>query len=537
MATTSSPSSSPAPQRAWQSLCPNCGAPVGFASAASASAVCGYCQSTLLREGDALRRIGRCAELFEDHTPLQLGVQGRYQNVPFTLVGRLQYRYDGGTWNEWFALFESSDAPPRPAWLSEDNGAYVFAFDQPAPAEPLRLADLQPGTDCTVGQRVWSVASITSVRLHAAQGELPRPPRLDTEFLVADLRNDAGEVGTLDGADPKALQWSVGRSVTLDDLALSGLREGAAEQTLGARSLACPSCGSDLAPKLDSTRSLTCPSCHAVVDISQGAGADLAYFAQSNQGSDGQASEPLIPLGRTGTLALDGPALPWQVVGYMERCDLPEPGDDEPQTFWREYLLYHRTQGFAFLVDTEEGWSWVRPLTGAPKVAGKRAVWQSRRYQERWRYRAKVTWVLGEFYWRVEREDIAHVTDYSGPTGWQLSREQSGTEVVWSEGRNLGTEDIRKAFNLPDGPLTPPKRATSSGSRWIAWILLLLAIFLLVRACSHDECDTTRQTFGPNSAEHQACQKRHRSSLSNYTSSSSSGGSYGGYSSSGGGHK
>ena len=28
---------------------------------------------------------------------------------------------------------------------------------------------------------------------------------------------------------------------------------------------------------------------------------------------------------------------------------------------------YNRTAGFVFLVDSEEGWSWVKPLTGAPQ--------------------------------------------------------------------------------------------------------------------------------------------------------------------------
>ena len=46
------------PQRRWQAACPNCGAPVEFASAASASAVCSFCRSTLLRDGDVLRKIG-----------------------------------------------------------------------------------------------------------------------------------------------------------------------------------------------------------------------------------------------------------------------------------------------------------------------------------------------------------------------------------------------------------------------------------------------------------------------------------------------
>ena len=115
------------PQRAYRAACPNCGAPVEFASAASASAVCSFCRSTLVRDGDALRRIGVSAELFDDHSPLQLGAAGRYQGAAFTLVGRLQYGYADGTWNEWHAVFDSG----KSGWLSEDNGAYVFAFDAP----------------------------------------------------------------------------------------------------------------------------------------------------------------------------------------------------------------------------------------------------------------------------------------------------------------------------------------------------------------------------------------------------------------------
>jgi len=61
-----------------------------FASLASTSAVCSFCRSSLVREGEQLRRIGESAELFDDHSPLQLGVRGSRQGVGFTLVGRLQ---------------------------------------------------------------------------------------------------------------------------------------------------------------------------------------------------------------------------------------------------------------------------------------------------------------------------------------------------------------------------------------------------------------------------------------------------------------
>ena len=49
-------------QRKWRAACPNCGAPVEFASAASASAVCSFCRSTLLRDGETLSFGGGAAE-------------------------------------------------------------------------------------------------------------------------------------------------------------------------------------------------------------------------------------------------------------------------------------------------------------------------------------------------------------------------------------------------------------------------------------------------------------------------------------------
>ncbi len=531
-----------------------------FASAASASAVCGFCRSTLVREGEALRRIGVSAELFDDHSPLQLGAAGTRQGVAFTLVGRLQYGYSmgprasaspapspegaagptgaagsdlGGTWNEWHALLDNG----RSAWLSEDNGAYVIAFDAPLPADAPALEALRAGSRVLADGRAWDVASVLRARLIAAQGELPSAPRLQGEFSVVDLRNSAGEVATLDDADAARPGWSVGRSVTLAELAMSGLKE-ASEKTLAGRALACPNCGAALEVKLASTQSLSCTQCQAVVDISQGVGADLAHYRQNNAGESG--AEPQIPLGRSGTLALGGPPLSWQVVGYQERCDIPD-GADEETSFWREYLLYQREAGFAFLVDSNEGWSWVRPLTGAPTVAGSRAQWQGVDYRQRWSYAARTTWVQGEFYWRVQRDERAHVTDYEGrgsAARARLSREQTPDEVTWSAGETLDAAQVADAFAIAPAARAALQRdaaplSSGGGLRaGIVMVLVLLVLVALLVQCSRGGCDEVRDTFGAASAEYQQCLARRGSGAGLRTG----GGSYGGWSS-GGSHK
>ena len=524
------------PQRAYRAACPNCGAPVEFASAASASAVCSFCRSTLVRDGDALRRIGAVAELFDDHSPLQRGASGRLQGVAFTLVGRLQYRYAEGTWNEWHALFDNGAGGTRSGWLSEDNGAYVFAFDAALAEAPPPFESLRAGQRLALGGQAWDVASVQRAGLLSAEGELPRPPRLQGEFGVADLRNAAGEVATLDysSAPPG---WSIGRTVTLAELAMSGLRE-SSEKTLSGRALACPNCGAALELRLASTQSVTCGQCRAVVDVSQGVGAELAHYVQNNSPPGG--AEPQIALGRTGTLALGGPPLPWQVVGFLERCDVPEGGDDDETTFWREYLLWNREAGFAFLVDAGEGWSWVRPLTGSPGAARDSLRWEGVSYRRRERYAARVTWVQGEFYWRVQRDEQAQVDDYEGTGSGarkRLSREETAREVTWSGGETLDAATVGAAFGLPQAQATGFSRDASPVSSGlgvktlVALIVVLVIVMLLVERCSSDGCDEVRATFGPQSNEYRQCQRNGSSG------GGARGGSWGGWSSGGGGHK
>jgi uncharacterized membrane protein YgcG len=533
------------PQRVYRAACPNCGAPVEFASAASASAVCGFCRSTLVRDGDALKRIGVSAELFDDHSPLQLGASGTYKGLAFTLVGRLQYGYEGGSWNEWHALFDSG----RSGWLSEDNGAYVFAFDSAFPADAPPDAGaatrLIVGRAASVDGRGWTIASITKTRLIAAQGELPYPPRLQGDFIVVDLRNVQDEVGTLDYGDPKQPHWSSGRSVLLADLKMSGLAD-ASEKTLKGRGLECPGCGASLDVKLSTTKAITCGQCNAVVDVSQGVGGELQHYQQNNVGVGGL--EPLIPLGLPGELLLGTPKpATWQVVGYQERCDLPAPGDDDEQVFWREYLLYNREHGFAFLVDAEDGWSWVRPITGTPKAEpGDKVSWRGITYVRRYTYRAKVTWVQGEFYWRVQRNEEAQVTDYVGSgnaSGRRLSLEKTAAEEVWSAGQTIDANIVARAFGIGEAGQAAFKRDTAPLSadagktaaklaKGSVLLVLFVIVIISLVTCSSDNCDDYRRSFGENSQEYQQC-KRSASSGSSRTS----GGSWGGYSSGGGGHK
>jgi len=514
----SAPPGAPEPQRSWQAPCPNCGAPVPFRSAASGAAVCAYCRSTVVRDGETLKKIGVSAELFGARSALQLGSSGRYQDRGFTLIGRQQLAYGNadpsglalteGTWSEWHLLFDDGGS----GWLSEDNDQYVIVFAAD-PQGPFPLAEkLRPAAVVRIAGAAWRVASIVQARPIAAEGELPAPPSLGQQYAIVDLRDEQGRVATLEYADPVQPQLSIGSAVRLADLALQNLRAGFedAVKKLTAQSFACPSCGAAVELKLKNSRSISCGSCRSLIDVSKGIGAEWVAFEQQ------QRIVADIPLGAIGWLALPGSKMAaWQVVGFSAKHAHTENISDNFN--WQDYLLYNAQEGFAFLIDSEDGWLIYRTLTGTPTLVSDRVVrWNGSRYERTEQYMASVRYVEGEFYWQVQRGQQILTSDYSarGAESWKrLSREENAQEVIWSQGQLVSAKLIRDAFKLaPDraSSLSNDVGPTSDSVQMShVVILIFVVLFILVLLFSSPDRD-------------------------NYAGTS--GGAYGGYSS-GGGHK
>jgi hypothetical protein len=478
----------------------------------------------VVRQGDVLKRIGKMAELFDDHSPLQLQTSGRWRGQAFTLVGRLQYKYAEGSWSEWHAVMDDGSS----AWLAEDNGAYVFAAPLPpsVPARELPAAGFfRVGATSAIDGKSFTVASNQSVTLIAAQGELPHLPELGRPFAFVELRSQSGngasaagaagalpvEVLSIDfGRTPPEL--SLGVPVLLDDLKLAGLREASAKDETG-RQFSCPNCGATLSLQLATTQSMTCGTCHSIIDVSQGIGGELQHAAQD------EPVQPLVALGSSGTLQ----GTQWQVVGWQHRMGTA-PTEPDEHFGWDEYLLFNRQRGFTFLVDSTEGWSLVKPATGAPVVSsnGQSATYLGTRYLLKESYLAETNYVLGEFYWQVQRGQSTTNRDYAEGKNL-LSMEQSAQELTWSVGAMVGSDSVAQAFGLQDKKAllqrSDAKPFAASGGVWMRpdfWIFVVIVLVMLAVSNCSNNCDPKVQN----------CSSGVRTS----------GGSFGGFST-GGGHK
>lgn len=109
--------------------CAACGAPIEFHSPASVYAVCAFCHAMVVRRDVDVEAIGTMAELPPDMSPLQIGSEGVYGNVPFTIIGRAKMAWAQGTWNEWFLWCDDN----RRGWLAEAQGFFAVSFEIPTP--------------------------------------------------------------------------------------------------------------------------------------------------------------------------------------------------------------------------------------------------------------------------------------------------------------------------------------------------------------------------------------------------------------------
>jgi uncharacterized protein (DUF983 family) len=412
--------------------CPSCGAEVAFRSAASVMAVCEYCRSTLLKDAESVKDIGKMSEVLEDYSPIQISTAGSYEGKPFSVVGRIQLRYEDGFWNEWYLWFaDGSDG-----WLSDASGQFVVTrLRGTLPAAPTFEA-LRAGAALKDAGARYVATDMRTARCTGGQGELPIRVGAGWEAKVADFRS-ADRFITLDYSDGEAPQVYAGSAVSLEELRPQLLRsDDEIARTAGrykgkTMALACPSCGGGVEYQAGVAPFVVCNSCHAELDCT----GDTAVVL------DKQAELSRVPVASAlgGSLALGDEATiegqKYRLIGLM-RCQETGP-DAEPDSTWVEYLLFNERRGFLWLVESRDRWDKVRVLNRLPEQASANAVRvDDQAYTKLYDYGSKVIYAAGSFNWRVRVGDTTRITDYQSGNR-KITSETSEHEINWSQSEQV----------------------------------------------------------------------------------------------------
>jgi hypothetical protein len=464
--------------------CPACGGPVEFKSGQSIVVICNYCHSAVARTDRDLKDLGKVAEIVETGSPLDVGLRGKWKDIPFELTGRAQLGHEmGGQWDEWYATFSNGWL----GWLAEAQGRFYLTFQYPIPdgvAVP-QFDQLQLGQ--TISGLPWPtpliVAETGRATARSAKGEIPYLLTPGETYYYADLSGTNGAFGTLDYNESPPLVF-LGQQVTLAEIGITTTRKPEREERrVGAAQVSCPNCAGPLELRApDKTERVTCPNCNSLLDVNQG---QLQFLKALEK----PWFQPLIPIGREG----ETPDGKMTVIGAMARSVTIE----GVQYFWSEYLLYNPQIGFRWLVHSDDHWNYVNAVPpGEVLDEGKAALFRNKRYKIFQDAQARVEVVLGEFYWKVETGEKVRGIDYVAPP-YILSKEVSTVyvtdpntaktkratgEINWSVGTYVPVQQIEKSFQVTGLPrpsgVAPnqPYKHWWVYKYWLAFIVLLFVV-------------------------------------------------------------
>lgn len=459
--------------------CPSCGANLSFQVGHSRAAVCEYCHALVARKGQDFEAVGKVADLLPTGSRLALGMEGKIGERRFTLVGRVQYEWEQGGWDEWYVSVDDG----RWGWLAEAQGRYYFTFPDAVPDVPPAQA-LGPGAGFLHPKYgTFSFTDRKRARVAGLAGELPERIAPGDESLTADFEGPKALFATVDYSGGAAKGFFLGRQVALEQLGLSALaapkEAGRAKAGAG---LKCPHCHAPFELRMpEQAVRAVCGSCGALLDTTQGALRVLDVLRK-------QQSVPPLPLGKMGTLR--GKRV--QVVGWLRRsCQV------EGITYgWQELLLFEpRTTGFSWLVLTDGHWQLAEPLSAGEVDASafSSATCRGQRYKRFSAVMGQVDEVLGELYWAVRVGDQAKLVDYVRPPNG-LSSETTGEEVTWSFVTHLEAAEVAGAFHQPSVQEEVPQGVgavqpypyDSAGTAAMTWLgfgaLAILGLFLVFAA-------------------------------------------------------
>jgi hypothetical protein len=469
--------------------CPNCGAAIEFRAGSSISLVCKFCKHVVVRTDRDFRNLGRVADVVFSDAALCPGDAGTFRGRSFRVEGRLVLRHpQGGTWEEYYAIFDGR----HPTWISEAQGFWSVVSADGAQAPP-PLASLRPGGHVALGARgTFVVVETNDGVLLSAEGELPFSAAPGQRRVFADLAGANGAWASIDYGNGTSAQVFVGVQGTFAEFQIRERGGDRPASAVSTKAITCGNCGAPLPILAAGTERAACVHCRAITDV-----ALQQVVAKQEQSRE----TPSIKLGREGVLPLrDARGVSnasWTVLGYVERST-GALGSDE-WFGWQEYLLYNVQHGYRWLVFDEGKFSFVTPLAAADIDASRAPVFvrlKELHYKKRNQQQARVDFVLGEFYWKVEVGETVWAEDFEHGN-MVLSLEKSPTEVNWSHGVIVPVATIAAAFGYePKSSAYGVPTTSAKISGLILVIVIIVILIFAMAACSACFGDSSGSSSG-----------------------------------------
>jgi hypothetical protein len=395
---------------------------------------------------------------------LRPGSQGILDGQPFEVRGRFRLWLEASVINYWTLRFNDGSA----VLLSEGYGLYAIV--QPfTPGQPVMTSELdQLGLTNTLeivqGEHYFMKDKEICWK-YETEGESLLAECTD-QFVVYDLYAQGGKHLTLMECQPRQLTTYIVRYVDFASLQLSGLNENTPEPM----AVVCTSCKTTLYIKtFPYAQSCSCACGARLVFKSDG---QFRYRSKDKNNLD----ELTLPLGTPLTLK----GIAYETIGYAWK-------EDDYGARWKEYVLYNRAEGYAFLSEYNGNWTYAREQGNSPVIAQNdptSLTYKGINYRLYYKYKIKLLDTLGEFPYIIYDDITAVSAEFIHPPLMWVYEKSKDENIDWFLAEHIPRSTLQSqvSFPLPPkvgrGPLE--RRGYFDGWRLIQATLIAAVLLILV---------------------------------------------------------
>ncbi|HEX2536237.1 MAG TPA: DUF4178 domain-containing protein, partial [Chitinophagaceae bacterium] len=374
--------------------CPSCGRALSFGHEHTNLKVC-TCGSVLYRSDDGTvveKAVLGVQQGFEVITP---GAGGSWNGEPFTVLGRVRAWIEEFVWNYWTIAFESG----RIGYLGEGYGLYaLYEPAEPGPNAAIKTNGSRAGDEVELFPKQYFLLErkYTCYKWEA-EGEAWLPFLPDTFETMEFAATDGRRMELLRFRND--IRFFNVHYTSFSDLKLTGLKAYANE----GKKVSCRQCHSQVYVKTwPFAQSFACPACDSRYGASEGT---IRKLNKRNQTDTG----PGLQIGATGILN----GVPYEVIGYALKSE-----SKAAEAQWKEYTLFHPTEGYAFLSEFEGHYILARESGNAPVLnsgAATEMIYADEPYQLFNRYRYTLVNAKGEFPYNLFNDGDKDIREFISP--------------------------------------------------------------------------------------------------------------------------
>lgn len=446
--------------------CDSCNTTLTFLSKDTQWIACGACGTVHYRYDGVAPAKKPVRSIGSNNDIIQQGTTGHWQHKGFQVLGRVRYMFGDGVINFWTVMMEDGTVQ----YLSEGYGLYAMLVPMsPVPDIDLKIfREAGEWTEPEKGQKLV-LESIARCTTYEVAGEAwdAWGAFFDRKPVFYDFGGVNGGYITLGQVDTIVKAFEV-HACSFTQLQLQQLNEMAVPEDI-----VCTRCKKK--HELISYPYAQSYACQC------GAKLELDKDGEFRKDGSFNTVKALIPLGTIGTVK----GIVYTVIGFAVKVD-----NTEYKSKWREYVLYNRAEGYAWLSEYDGHWIYSREKEVAPVIANqlelKEFNYKGKTFRLYGRYGYRITAAEGEFPGQAFDTAYTRCREFICPPYMWAEEEDSKEQVSYYLGEHIDREELQKVFGvkLPRqegmGMLSPPYiKPGGLVLVTLVAVLLLLAAHLL----------------------------------------------------------